>query len=151
MKILITGGAGFVGSGIAFNLKKDFPNYEIYCLDNLKRKGSELNVSRLGAAGITFVHGDIRNKEDFDGLPMVDAVIEASAEPSVLAGMDGTPDYLINTNLMGTVNCLNFAKKSKAKFIFLSTSRVYPIKAIEGDVEQITNTSGLHHDVCSLP
>lgn len=131
MKILITGGAGFVGSGIAFNLKQDFPNYEIYCLDNLKRKGSELNVSRLGAAGITFVHGDIRNKEDFDGIPMVDAVIEASAEPSVLAGMDGTPDYLINTNLMGTVNCLNFAKKSKAKFIFLSTSRVYPIKAIE--------------------
>ena len=78
-----------------------------------------------------FIHGDIRSKEDFDALPAVDTVIEASAEPSVLAGLDGTPDYLINTNLFGTVNCLNYALKHKAAFIFLSTSRVYPIKALE--------------------
>jgi CDP-paratose 2-epimerase len=131
MKILITGGAGFVGSSLAFALKKNYPSYEIYCLDNLKRKGSELNVARFGGADINFIHGDIRNKEDFDPIPAVNYVIEASAEPSVLAGLDGTPDYLINTNLVGTINCLNFAKKSKARFIFLSTSRVYPIKAIE--------------------
>jgi CDP-paratose 2-epimerase len=131
MKILITGGAGFVGSTLAFSFKNKYPNFEIFCLDNLKRKGSELNVARFSKAGISFIHGDIRNKEDFDGIPTVDFVIEASAEPSVMAGLDGTPDYLINTNLMGTINCLNFAKKSNAKFIFLSTSRVYPIKAIE--------------------
>jgi CDP-paratose 2-epimerase len=130
-KILITGGAGFVGSSIATKLKNAYPLYDVYCLDNLKRKGSELNVSRFASLGINFIHGDIRNKEDFDAVPDVDFVIEASAEPSVMAGLDGTPDYLINTNLMGTINCLNFAKKSKAKFIFLSTSRVYPIKAIE--------------------
>jgi CDP-paratose 2-epimerase len=130
-KILITGGAGFVGSSIAIKLKANYPAYEIFCLDNLKRKGSELNVSRFSQLDIQFIHGDIRNKEDFDAIPNVDFVIEASAEPSVMAGLDGTPDYLINTNLMGTINCLNFAKKSKAKFIFLSTSRVYPIKAIE--------------------
>ncbi len=132
MKILITGGAGFVGSALALSLKANYPSYEIYCLDNLRRKGSELNVARLGKAGITFVHGDIRSKEDFDTLPIVDTVIEASAEPSVLAGINGgTPDYLINTNLFGTVNCLNYAVKCNAKFIFLSTSRVYPIKTIE--------------------
>lgn len=131
-KILITGGAGFVGSAMALSLKKDYPTYEIYCLDNLKRKGSELNLPRLGKAGITFVHGDIRNKEDFDALPDVDVVIEASAEPSVLAGINGgTPDYLMNTNLFGTVNCLNYAARCKANFIFLSTSRIYPIKTIE--------------------
>ncbi|MFB0946364.1 MAG: CDP-paratose 2-epimerase [Spirosomataceae bacterium] len=131
-KILITGGAGFVGSAMALSLKKDYPTYEIYCLDNLKRKGSELNLPRLGKAGITFVHGDIRNREDFDALPDVDVVIEASAEPSVLAGINGgTPDYLMNTNLFGTVNCLNYATRCKADFIFLSTSRVYPIKTIE--------------------
>jgi CDP-paratose 2-epimerase len=131
MKILITGGAGFVGSSLALALKKNYPTYEIFVLDNLKRKGSELNISRLTTAGVVFIHGDIRNKEDFDALPAVDTVIEASAEPSVLAGLDGTPDYLINTNLFGTVNCLNYALKHRADFIFLSTSRVYPIKAIE--------------------
>ena len=131
MQILITGGAGFVGSSLALALKAKYPSYQIYCLDNLRRKGSELNIQRLSKVGIHFVHGDIRNKEDFDALPAVDVMIEASAEPSVLAGLDGTPDYLINTNLGGTINCLNFAKKHNAKFVFLSTSRIYPIKMIE--------------------
>ncbi|GAB4046233.1 NAD-dependent epimerase/dehydratase family protein [Spirosoma litoris] len=131
MKLLITGGAGFVGSSLAISLKQNYPDYQIFALDNLKRRGSELSLARLKAAGIEFIHGDIRNKEDFDSLPAVDTVIEASAEPSVLAGLDGTPDYLINTNLFGTVNCLNYALKHKANFIFLSTSRVYPIKTIE--------------------
>ncbi|MEZ5053619.1 MAG: NAD-dependent epimerase/dehydratase family protein [Chitinophagales bacterium] len=129
--ILITGGAGFVGSAMALSLKAKYPSYEIYVLDNLKRRGSELNLPRLKAAQIHFVHGDIRNKEDFDGLPKIDCIIEASAEPSVLAGIDNTPDYLINTNLNGTVNCLNFATKNKSDFIFLSTSRIYPIETIE--------------------
>ena len=131
MKILITGGAGFVGSSLAIALKTNYPDYQVYALDNLKRRGSELNIPRLKKAGVEFVHGDIRNKEDFDAIPAVDTVIEASAEPSVLAGLDGTPDYLINTNLVGTVNCLNYALKHKAGFIFLSTSRVYPIRTIE--------------------
>jgi CDP-paratose 2-epimerase len=131
MKILITGGAGFVGSSLAVSLKTQYPTYEVFALDNLKRRGSELNIARLTKAGVQFVHGDIRSKEDFDALPAVDAVIEASAEPSVLAGLDGTPDYLINTNLVGTINCLNFALRHRAKFLFLSTSRVYPIKTIE--------------------
>lgn len=61
----------------------------------------------------------------------MDCIIEASAEPSVLAGLHSTPDYLINTNLVGTVNCLNFAAKHKSDFIFLSTSRIYPIETIE--------------------
>jgi CDP-paratose 2-epimerase len=110
--LLITGGAGFVGSSMALSLKKKYPSYELYVLDNLKRRGSELNIPRLKEAGIHFVHGDIRNKEDFDGLPKIDCMLEASAEPSVLAGIDSTPDYLINTNLNGTINCLNFAAKT---------------------------------------
>ena len=129
--ILITGGAGFVGSQMALSLKAKYPAYEIYVLDNLKRRGSELNIPRLKAANIHFIHGDIRNKEDFDGLPKIDCILEASAEPSVLAGIDSTPDYLVNTNLNGTINCLNFATKNKSDFIFLSTSRIYPIETIE--------------------
>ncbi|MDX2189286.1 MAG: NAD-dependent epimerase/dehydratase family protein, partial [Bacteroidota bacterium] len=126
--ILITGGAGFVGSYLAIKFKAYYPQVDVICLDNLKRRGSELNLPRLKSAGIQFVHGDIRNKEDFEGLPPIDLILEASAEPSVLAGIQSTPDYLLNTNLNGTINCLNFAVRHQAKFIFLSTSRVYPIR-----------------------
>lgn len=132
-KILITGGAGFVGSSLALSFKAKYASYQIYVLDNLKRTGAHLNLRRLSDQKIHFIHGDIRNKEDFDSLPEnIDYIIEASAEPSVLAGINNTPDYLINTNLLGTINCLNFAKKCNASFIFLSTSRVYPIQKIEG-------------------
>jgi CDP-paratose 2-epimerase len=133
-KILITGGAGFVGSSIAIHLKRKYPAYSITCLDNLKRRGSELNIPRLSSEGITFLHGDIRNREDLYPLEAgggLSAIIEASAEPSVLAGLDNAPDYLVNTNLMGTINCLYLAAKTKADFLFLSTSRVYPIESIE--------------------
>ena len=130
--IPIPGGGGFAGSSIAINLKRKYPSYRILAFDNLKRRGSELNISRLVAEGIAFIHGDIRSREDFDSITEpVDLVIEASAEPSVLAGINGTPDYLLNTNLFGTINCLNFAVKNKSHFIFLSTSRVYPIEKIE--------------------
>lgn len=129
--ILITGGAGFVGSCLAIELKTKYPQYQIFALDNLKRRGSELNLSRLKSAQVTFFHGDIRNPEDFAILPKIDLIIEASAEPSVLAGLDGTPEYVVNTNLVGTINCLNFAIKNKSNFIFLSTSRVYPIEKLE--------------------
>jgi CDP-paratose 2-epimerase len=131
-KILLTGGAGFVGSSLAMKLKSGFSDYEVVVLDNLKRRGSELNLPRLKKAGVIFIHGDIRNKSDFEALDKdFTHIIEASAEPSVLAGLDGSPDYLIDTNLNGTINCLNFAKRCQAAFIFLSTSRVYPIKTLE--------------------
>lgn len=129
--ILITGGAGFVGSSLAIKLKKNYPQYTIKALDNLKRRGSELNLKRLREAGVEFFHGDIRNPEDFSVVGDVEAIIEASAEPSVLAGIDGAPEYVVNTNLVGTINCLNFAVRRKADFIFLSTSRVYPIEKVE--------------------
>jgi CDP-paratose 2-epimerase len=127
--ILITGGAGFVGSNLAIKLKTDYPTVAITVVDNLKRRGSELSLKRLKSAGIEFVHGDIRNLEDlvFD---KVDLLIECSAEPSVMAGIDSPPTYLMNTNLVGTLNCLEVARQHKAACLFLSTSRVYPISYI---------------------
>ncbi|MGC4022139.1 MAG: NAD-dependent epimerase/dehydratase family protein [Cyclobacteriaceae bacterium] len=128
--ILITGGCGFVGSNLAIQLKQDYPKSKIIAFDNLKRRGSELNISRLKENNIEFVHGDIRNKEDFESINEISVLIEAAAEPSVLSGIHSGPGYVLNTNLLGTINCLDFARKHKAKFIFLSTSRVYPIKAL---------------------
>ena len=130
MKYLITGGAGFVGSSLAIRLKNNYPKSQVICLDNLKRRGSELNLPRLRKQGVDFIHGDIRNKEDFSGIGEVDVIVECSAEPSVLAGYNSSAGYVVNTNLFGTVNCLEFARKSKAGFIMLSTSRVYPINPI---------------------
>ena len=130
MIYLVTGGAGFVGSSLAIRLKDKYPKAKIICLDNLKRRGSELNLPRLRQNGIDFIHGDIRNKEDFSGIGPVDSIIECSAEPSVLAGYDSSAGYVVNTNLFGTVNCLEFARQCKAGFIMLSTSRVYPFKTI---------------------
>jgi CDP-paratose 2-epimerase len=151
MIILITGGSGFVGSNLAIKLKQDYPSFKIICFDNLKRRGSELNLRRLNESHIEFVHGDIRNKEDFDSIGKINVLIEAAAEPSVLSGIDSTPDYVLNTNLNGTINCLNYALKHNAKFIFLSTSRVYPISNLskihytEGDTRfQISKEQSLN-------
>ena len=86
MKILITGGCGFVGSNLAILFKQYYTDSEVYCLDNLSRRGSEINLQKVIIAGGKFVHGDVRVKTDFDRIPSVDIVIDAAAEPSVLAG-----------------------------------------------------------------
>jgi len=130
-KVLITGGCGFVGSSLALMAKAKYPNWDIICFDNLRRRGSELNIPRIRQAGIEFIHGDIRLSSDLAELPGFDVLIDASAEPSVLAGIEGSLDYVVDTNLGGTINCLNLARKFKAQFVFLSTSRVYPIQALE--------------------
>lgn len=129
-KILVTGGAGFVGANVAIALKERSADLAITCLDNLRRRGSELNVPRLRSAGITFIHGDIRCPEDLDTLDF-DLLIECSAEPSVLAGYDN-PAYMIRTNLDGAINCLELCRRSRAAFFFISTSRVYPLNHLLG-------------------
>lgn len=131
MKIVVTGGAGFVGSTLCIQLKTKYPEYEIVAFDNLKRRGSELNLADFQKLNIAFIHGDIRNNEDLVALGEFDVLVEASAEPSVTAGLDSDPTYVINNNLYGSINCFNACLKYKAKLIFLSTSRVYPIGAIE--------------------
>ena len=129
-KILITGGAGFAGSNLATLFRSHYPDTTIICFDNLKRRGSELSLSRLREHGIQFIHGDVRIKDDLLETEKVDLIIDCAAEPSVMAGTQGSPDYVIQTNLTGTLNCLELARRDGAAIVFLSTSRVYPVDPI---------------------
>jgi CDP-paratose 2-epimerase len=140
MRILITGGAGFVGSSLALLFKRDRPNDEVCAFDNLRRRGSELAVTRLAQAGVTFVHGDVRSADDLRDAGAFDLLVECSAEPSVHAGYDGSPAYVLDTNLTGTIKCLEAARASRADVIFLSTSRVYPIERLRAIPLQRTAT-----------
>jgi CDP-paratose 2-epimerase len=136
MKLLITGICGFVGSSLAKAWIDADDDIIIYGLDNFIRPGSEYNRNHLQKLGIKLFYGDIRMASDFDPFPAVDWVIDAAANPSVLAGVDGTTSsrQLIEHNLLGTVNILEYCKRHRAGFILLSTSRVYsiaPLASIE--------------------
>jgi CDP-paratose 2-epimerase len=137
--ILIVGGCGFVGSNIATYLAACLANARIVCMDNLYRRGSELNATRLGSMGLEFHRGDVRDRASFPPGEF-DLVIECSAEPSVLAGQDGSPDYMFQTNLVGLYNCLEYCRSRASALVFLSTSRIYPVAPLEAHpfIEQET-------------
>lgn len=126
MRVLVTGGAGFIGGNLVVALAERHPEWEIVALDNLMRRGSELNLARLREAGVEFVHGDVREPADLAAAGSFDAMVECSAEPSVLAGFADT-SYSVQTNLLGAFNCLERARAENAFLVFLSTSRVYPV------------------------
>jgi CDP-paratose 2-epimerase len=129
LKILITGICGFVGSALARLWRESDPSISIMGVDNLIRNGSQTNREALKKLGVRVFHGDIRMASDFEALPAADVVIDAAANPSVLAGLDGRSSsrQVVEHNLLGTVNMLEFCKANKAGFVLLSTSRVYSI------------------------
>jgi CDP-paratose 2-epimerase len=134
MKILISGICGFVGSTLARAFAGAGMATEIVGLDNLSRPGSETNRRAIQKMGVRFVHGDLRSASDVDSLPAVDWIIDAAANPSVLAGSAGygTSRQLMEHNLLGTINLLEHCRRTGAGFILLSTSRVYSIPALAG-------------------
>jgi CDP-paratose 2-epimerase len=129
-RVLITGGAGFVGSSLALHLRQRRTDIEITAFDNLHRRGSELALPRLKKHGVRFAHGDIRQRDDFEAAGPFDVMIECSAEPSVHAGYASDPSYVVGTNLIGTTVCLEAVRRNHAGILFLSSSRVYPIAAM---------------------
>jgi CDP-paratose 2-epimerase len=132
MRILISGVCGFVGSTLAHALAE--AGHQVSGFDNFIRPGSEGNRAELKRRGVKLFHGDLRAASDLDPLPAVDWVLDAAANPSVLAGVDGRTSsrQLIEHNLIGTVNMLEFCKQQRAGFVLLSTSRVYSIAALAG-------------------
>jgi CDP-paratose 2-epimerase len=130
VRILISGGAGFVGSTLARSFQEISGN-QVVVLDNLRRRGSELNLTSFKKTGVAFHHGDVRELDDLLDIPgSFDLMVEASAEPSVHAGQQSSPAYVIATNLQGTINCLEYARKKAGLFAYLSTSRVYSISSL---------------------
>ncbi len=129
MRILISGVCGFVGSTLARAFAESGARHEITGFDNFIRPGSETNRAELKRIGVKLFHGDLRAASDLETLPKVDWVIDAAANPSVLAGVDGRTSsrQLVEHNLGGTVNMLEFCKQHRAGFTLLSTSRVYSI------------------------
>jgi CDP-paratose 2-epimerase len=134
MKLLITGVCGFVGSALASSLLERMDGLTLWGIDNLMRPGSETNRQRLRKLGVNFVHGDIRSASDVEALPEADWVIDAAANPSVLAGVagGGTSRQLLEHNLGSLIHILEYAKRCRAGVVILSSSRVYSIAALAG-------------------
>jgi CDP-paratose 2-epimerase len=128
MRVLITGGAGFLGSQLAFHLRQR--GNEILAMDNLVRRGSEINLKTFRRHGIEFVHGDVRSAEDFANLPgTIDLLCDASAQPSLVYGY-ANPMFDITNNTLGLVNALEFARRRNCPLIFCSTNRVYSAERV---------------------
>ena len=130
MRIFISGICGFVGSELALGLRR--AGHEVCGCDNFIRPGSQLNLPRLEACGVRFWRGDVRFEKDLAEAKRIDWVIDAAANPSVLAGVDGKTSSreLLEHNLWGTVNLLEVCKRENAGLILLSTSRVYSIEVL---------------------
>ena len=131
MKILITGGCGFVGTNLALYLSN---YYNVSSLDNLSRKGSRYNLNLLKKKNIKNFYLDIKNYNKIKKLPKYDLIIDCCAEAAIEVSKKKI-DEVINTNLIGTINILKKVKKYKSKIIFLSSSRVYPIVSLNNIVK----------------
>jgi CDP-paratose 2-epimerase len=152
MRILITGICGFVGSTIAMGLRETSEKSEVFGFDNFVRPGSELNRLRLRHAGIEVGHADLRNRSDIEVLPRANWVIDAAANPSVLAGVDDKTSsrQVVEHNLSGTINLLEYCKKHRAGLVLLSTSRVYSVKVLS-NLKVLVDGNAYRPDPNSLP
>ncbi|HEX7469747.1 MAG TPA: NAD-dependent epimerase/dehydratase family protein [Verrucomicrobiae bacterium] len=152
MNLLVTGICGFAGSALTRSLLESSENLRVFGVDNFIRPGSELNRRELARLGVKLFHADLRSATDLETLPKVDWVIDAAANPSVLAGVDGKTSsrQLLEHNLWGTVNVLEYCKTHRAGLILLSTSRVYSIKPLAELAVEVRDQA-FHPRAGSLP
>ena len=156
--ILITGGAGFIGSHVVRRMVKRYPDYQIVNLDKLTYAGNLANLRDVEhALNYTFVKGDITDAAFIQNLfdkYQFDGVIHLAAESHVDRSITNPLEFVI-TNVIGTVNLLNAAKKLwnatidnpilDKKFYHISTDEVYGSLGKEGLFTEQTATTLIAH------
>lgn len=153
MRVLITGACGFVGSALAECLPELVEGCQITGIDNLMRPGAETNRLKLERLGVEFIHGDLRSASDIAGLPGCDWVIDAAANPSVLAGLSGSGSSrrLFEHNLSALGNVLEYCREHKAGLLLLSSSRIYSIPALADVPLRVASDAYVVDDSAALP
>ncbi len=132
MNLLITGGAGFIGSHFIRHILNKYPDYQVINLDKLTYAGNLDNVADIADnPNYSFKEGDIADRKLVDDLASkTDAIINFAAETHVDNSIDN-PDPFITTNIMGTQVLIEAALKHKhSKYVQISTDEVY------GDIEE---------------
>lgn len=128
MKLLITGGAGFIGSNFVLYMAKQYPEYQLVNVDALTYAGNLENLRSVeNNPNYRFVKADIADRDALEPVfaEGVDAVINFAAESHVDRSIL-QPDIFVRTNIMGTQTLLDLAKQYKvAKFVQVSTDEVY--------------------------
>lgn len=127
MKLLVTGGAGFIGSCFIRDIMSTHPEYHVINLDSLTYAGNLDNLNDIkNNKNYTFVHGDICDKKlVYELMNEVDCCLNFAAESHVDRSIEG-PEIFVRTNVMGTQNLLQAAKETKlARYVQVSTDEVY--------------------------
>jgi dTDP-glucose 4,6-dehydratase len=127
MKLLVTGGAGFIGSCFVRHILNKYPDYKVINLDALTYAGNIENLNDVkNNPNYTFFHGDICDKKLVKEIMQnVDCVINFAAESHVDRSITG-PEIFIETNVKGTLNLLQNAKEAKIqRYLQVSTDEVY--------------------------
>lgn len=140
MRILITGGSGFVGFNLLLYLKSKYLNFELIAIDNLQRRGSEINLKKIAELNIKFFHIDLKNKDEIVSIDKVDLIIHCASDSSVLSGITNSSSQLLSTNLVASINLFEIASKWNAKLIFFSSNRIYPSTTLSKLNYKVTNS-----------
>lgn len=139
MKLIVTGGAGFIGANFVHYTLQNKPNYEVTVLDALTYAGNRDSLRPAGDS-VRFVHGDICDPELVDRLVREsDLVVHFAAESHVDNSL-ADPEPFIRTNLIGTYTILEAVRRNGKRLHHISTDEVFGDLALDAD-EKFTEST----------